>query len=208
MSNSDLTRFQSQETAFIFHRLRAETADAHSALEGQLPVFDPKLSLDRYRQLLIRLYGYYLPLEECLLSDPQLAETQFDYTERAKSPLIEADLLALGETPTTISQIPRCTSLPVLVTRAELFGGLYVIESATLRSQAIRRHLQAKLGLTLENGGAFFSGYDSDTMRKWNEFSATLVEAAAEFGDDDGIVESARRTCETLENWLGQSPGV
>ena len=83
-----------------------------------------------------------------------------------------------------------------------------MIEGTALRSQLIRQHLQAKLGLMLENGGAYFSGYHSDTMRKWNEFSATLVEAAAEFGDDDGIVHSARRTCETLENWLGQSPGV
>jgi len=186
----------------IFKRLRAETQVLHSALEARIPVMDPTFSLADYQRLLTRFYGYYLPLEPRLLAWSRAEGRGIDYAERLKVPALERDLLALGETPETLAQLPRCAALPALATEAEGLGCLYVVEGSTLGGQVITRQLQKTLGLSPESGDAFFGGYGVETGARWKAFGVRMEEAAARLAQDDAIIAGANETFRTLEHWL------
>jgi heme oxygenase len=97
----------------ILNRLRNETNQHHSVLERRLPLFSPQLTLENYRRLLARFYGYYAVLEGRLLAASPSEEIFFDYTGRRKLPFLDHDLLALGSTVTELKSIPRCDDLPI-----------------------------------------------------------------------------------------------
>lgn len=115
-----------------FKRLKQATTARHASLESKLPLLDPAMTRDHYRDFLGRFLGYYAPLETQLLKAAQWGEIGFDYTERYKTPRLKQDLLALGSSNDDIANIPRCADLPAIATTAELLGCLYVIEGATL----------------------------------------------------------------------------
>jgi len=54
----------------ILDRLKQATRERHEVLEGKLPLLDPHLSLDNYRHLVSKFYGYYAPMELMLLALP------------------------------------------------------------------------------------------------------------------------------------------
>ena len=189
--------------AMILKRLKQATSERHTALEGQLPLLDPCLSREDYHQLLGRFFGYYAPLETRLLALPWRNEIGFDYTDRHKTPRLEQDLIALGETPETLARLPRCQDLPEVASLSNLLGCLYIIEGATLGGQIITRHLQIHLGLTPETGAAFFNGYGAQTGAQWQTFCTMLTDLAERTGcDEEEIIATANRTFETLEQWL------
>ena len=188
--------------AMILKHLKQATRENHAALEGQLPLLDPLLSHENYRQLLSRFFGYYAPLETQLLALPWPDEIGFDYSVRHKTPRLEQDLIALGETPETLAQLPRCQDLPEVVTFPNLLGCLYVIEGATLGGQIITRHLRINLGLTPETGAVFFNGYGAQTGAHWQTFCKMLTDLTEETSGDEDIIATANRTFETLGQWL------
>ena len=190
------------ETGSILTRLRVETADAHTALETRLPFLHPGFTRPEYGELLSRFWGYYVTLEPRLIAGPSLGYPAFNYSDRLKTPLLERDLCVLGETRESIAQVPRCDDLPPITTVAELLGCLYVIEGSTLGGMVIQQHLQANLGVTREEGCAFFNAYGPETREKWQGFRAVMLSATARFGGEDAIVLTARRTFETLDRWL------
>ncbi|MDA0702102.1 MAG: biliverdin-producing heme oxygenase [Proteobacteria bacterium] len=109
--------------------LQAETRDLHLRFHD-LPVFrdllGQRLSIERYRSLLARLYGFYLPLDAMLsrgvarLADDVLPDP---YQERA--PYLREDLARLGqmgEEGAAHEQLPRCASLPVLRADGDVLG--------------------------------------------------------------------------------------
>jgi heme oxygenase len=186
----------------ILKRLHDETSVRHAALERQLPLLNPQLSLESYHCLVAKFHGYYAPLEERILELPWWEEIKFDYAERRKTPLLKQDLLSLGTTADGLAKNPRCDKLPDLGRIWQALGCLYVIEGATLGGRLITRHLQASLGLTPECGGAFFAGYGAETGARWKSFGAMLGGVAEERSQEDMIVASANRTFETMERWL------
>jgi len=190
--------------AMILKRLKESTRERHAALEDQLPLLDPQLSRENYHQLLGRFYGYYAPLETQLLALPWWDKIGFAYTDRHKTPRLEQDLTALGETSGTLTLLPRCQDLPEAASLSNLLGCLYVIEGATLGGQIITRHLQATLGLTPETGAAFFNGYGAQTGAQWQTFCTMLTDLAERTGGDEEIIATANRTFETLGQWLFQ----
>jgi heme oxygenase len=185
----------------ILKRLRSETSERHAALEHRLPLVDPRLLRDGYRTILEGFFGYYAPLEVQLRGASVWAELEFDFAARRKVPELEKDLVLLGRTAEELTRLPQCAELPELETIPQVLGCLYVIEGSTLGGQVITRHLQSNLGITPETGGAFFAGYGAETGARWQAFGA-MITAAARFGGEDEIVESANRTFETLELWL------
>jgi heme oxygenase len=188
--------------AMTLKDLKQATNERHAALEGQLPLLNPLLSHEDYRQLLSRFFGYYAPLEKQLLALPWPDEIGFDYSSRHKTPRLEQDLIALGETPETLAKLPRCQELPEVVTLSNLLGCLYVIEGATLGGQIITQHLQINLGLTPETGAAFFNGYGEQTSVHWQTFCKMLTDLTEETSGDEEIIATANRTFETLGQWL------
>src|ERR1051325_9493262 len=114
-------------------RLRRETRAEHEAIEATLGL-DRDPTLERYREILERFYGFYLPLERELVP--------LGFSERVKTPLLRADLEALGIDPSTVS---LCADIPRPCTQPERFGVCYVLEGATLGGQIISRRLQSSL---------------------------------------------------------------
>jgi heme oxygenase len=186
----------------ILQQLKLATHDRHKALEKQLPLLRPALSLPDYRQFLSRFLGYYLPLEARLLPLPWWQQMAFAYSDRRKSPRLEQDLLALGEAAASVQCLPQCRDLPALETLPQLLGCLYVVEGATLGGQIISRHLQATLGLTASTGAGFFSGYGPLTGSHWKAFCTELTSLSVRCGSDDAVIASANETFATLDRWL------
>ena len=185
----------------ILKRLREETTRNHTAIESQMPLLDPSMSLDTYRELLSRFWGYYAPLEQQLQNETAMywPESEYVWSEREKAPLLAQDLRALGQ---TAAMYPKCSDLPPLTTPAHVLGCLYVVEGASLGGQIISKHLDSNLGLTPESGAAFFHGYGSETGPRWQSFRQFLTSNAEPMNQDDEIVVSANATFRTLAEWL------
>ena len=179
--------------------LKTETATAHERLEDRLALLKPDWEPSAYRRLLERFYGYYAALEPVLASAG--ATTGMVGPERAKTPRLPADLVALGLDEAAIDASPRCTALPALDSAAKALGCLYVVEGSTLGGQVLARHFASALGVTPDAGCAFFSGYGRETGARWGAFVAALdaLDTPAVRAE---APTAALETFETLEAWL------
>jgi len=183
--------------------LKAATGTRHAALERQLPLLDSNLSHAIYRQYVQRLFGFYDPLETRLSALPWWDAIGFDYALRHKTPRLRQDLLLLGDTEQTIAGLPRCERLPPLISEAQLWGCLYVIEGATLGGQIIIKHLHTHLGLTASSGASFFDGYGPQTGSRWKAFCAAVPAEGDDVpGGRDAMLLSANLTFDALSEWL------
>lgn len=181
-------------------QLRDATRVAHDRIELVLPVLDPRLTRPRYVRVLEALYGFYAPLEPLCAAAAGADSPALDLPARAKLPLLEADLGALGATPTEIHGLPWARQLPTVTSASQAMGVLYVLEGATLGGQIIQRQLRGSLGIDVESGAAFFVGYGARTRQMWMQFSGYLERAAGLELDD--ATRAAVETFETMERWL------
>ena len=177
----------------ILVKLKESTRSRHDALESVVDVMNRMFTLDDYGELLGKFYRFYSVVEPKLPVDG-LREAGFDAETRRKTPLLERDLGNLG----TLDSIKSCvpwTNTPKTDSVAEAFGSVYVMEGATLGGQVISRHLKQHLGITPDNGGAFFNSYGPDVGKMWKEFGA-IVTAWSERHpeEDEAIVNSAMAT--------------
>ena len=182
--------------------LRHGTQAHHARAEARLPLMDEALTVERYRQMLTRLLGFYAPLEQ-RLAGADWSRIALDPERRRKWPLLVADLRALALTDAQIEALPRCDDLPEARSLADALGCLYVLEGATLGGQLVRRHVAARLGLGPQNGCAFFAAYGDAVGPMWREYQqrlATLVDSGAVEADE--VVGAARRTFDALTRWL------
>ena len=190
----------------ILSRLRETTKPYHDRLEQHLALLETPLTVERYRRLLQRFYGYYVPLEKAAV--PLAAQLPFlplDLPRRRKTPLLERDLSALGVNAGTRAELPCCRALPSLKTVPTLFGCLYVLEGATLGGQLITRHLQQTLNIFPENGGSFFASYGPAVGVMWKEFGSVLMKYAETAPEvQEAILISASATFQTLHNWMAE----
>ena len=181
-------------------RLRTETRPQHEAIETALDLMSEALDRDAFRRTLERFFGFYRPLEAGLWAVKGWVERGLDLTERRKTPLLEADLRALGvDKP---QDLTICTDLPPHDTVAAAFGCLYVLEGATLGGQVIGPVLRKRLGVTLDTGGRFFHGYGDRTGAMWQRFRAALIAFAIVPGDQDEIISAAKDTFSKLHRWM------
>jgi heme oxygenase (biliverdin-IX-beta and delta-forming) len=175
--------------------LKQETIQLHQQIENGLDLFRSDFTLEDYRSLLVRFYGYYSPWEEraavtapCLLA------------QRSKRANLAIDLEYLGMPRDEISSIAPCDDLPPLDTPARVLGSMYVVEGSTLGGQILLRHMRSRFGLK-QAGCAFFSGYGEQTGRMWKQFGGILEESPSEWRPE--IVSSAVATFESMGRWLG-----
>jgi heme oxygenase len=180
-------------------RLRSETREQHDAIEKTLLLMDDDLTLETYRRQLEQFYGFYKPVEERLFKRCGPLAAWLAVEQRRKTALLQADLSALGHP--AVARLPLCTELPSLVSSAECFGCLYVLEGATLGGMIISRHVQLKLGVTPSAGAAFFGGYGDQTGAMWQQFRAAITAFSTDEDDQDVVVASARTTFLALQKW-------
>ena len=182
-------------------RLKDETRDVPESLERDLKLVESDLTLDQYRIIVERFYGFYEPWERAI--EPLLTEHLPGYANsRAKAPRLVEDLRALKS---SIANLPLCDRLPDCANWPAVLGSLYVTEGATLGGQIVSRRLQQKLGLSPRAGISFFWSYGMDVSSMWRNFCAMLL-AHAPPSEDDVVVRAARQTAEAMHEWLCMKP--
>lgn len=182
----------------VLERLKAETRPEHDAIEAALGLLDPSLTQAAYCGTLSRFYGFYRPLEAGVWSLCDWREHGLEPAERRKTPLLEADLRALGVDP---PQLSTCADLPPHRTIAFAFGCLYVMEGATLGGQVISRHIRQTLGLMPAAGGRFFDGYGARTGAMWRAYRTALAAFTTTHDRQDHVVDAAVQTFRKLRTW-------
>ncbi len=188
----------------ISARLRTETADHHERIENarlfkRLSADD--FSMDDYREILSRFYGFYAPLEKAFSQHANIMQA-LDYDQRFKLPLIAADLRAMGMTDDTLAAIPECTELPSTDTAAHAMGCIYVMEGSTHGAQFIARTIRQKLNLTEPTGVTFYEGYGKNTHPMWAAYKTYLDGSFDPATQGDEIVEAASATFNALQHWM------
>ena len=184
----------------IRQQLKRATADLHRRLESGLDLLGTDLSPDRYRQTLECFFGFYAPIEAGIAR--VAAGSELGLPLRARTLLIESDLLSLGLSAREVADLPRSTELPRLSCREELAGCLYVLEGACLGGRIIAPVLRDRLGVAEGSGASFFIGDGDGTQARWHIFLAWLeglVDAGAQL---DELVASARATFLAFAVWV------
>lgn len=163
----------------ILAALRNATGPAHERVEQLLPLFDPALSLEQYAATLEMFHTLYAPLEAAVANALRESPLRTEAAQRAKLPLLQADLFHLGRSREDLQAFPPALCIPDLPTPAHALGAMYVMEGATLGGQVIQRHISSALGLSVGRGLSFFSSYGDRAGAMWAGFRALLADAPA-----------------------------
>ena len=180
----------------ILQQLRSGTADLHESLETALPLGSMDLTLDRYIQVLQGFRGFFAGWEPAArnAAPPALAPLLL---ERARTPLLDRDLAALG----CIPELAIATALPAMSGIVSLLGSMYVLEGSRLGGQYLVRGLESRLGLTPQRGLSFFYGFGPQTGSQWKAFCA-IVEQHVPPSASQEAVAAARSTFLAVHHWM------
>lgn len=186
----------------ILQKLKESTRQQHEHVEGTVDVMNQMFSLEDYKRLISRFWAFYAAFEPSLPYD-ELKDAGLDYDQRRKLAMLEADAKVLElEEPEAFEDLPDLSSLP------KVFGSLYVVEGSTLGGAVIARHLKEHLGLTPENGGAFYSSYGPMIGPMWKSFGEAITAYAGDGSNDDEIVESAKKTFDSINALFSKDEAV
>ncbi len=189
----------------ILKKLKEATKEQHEALESVVDVMNRMFTKENYGALLTKFYRFYNAME-AQLPAAELKAAGFDIEERRKLPLLERDLTSLGLLEEAKAAANLKPATPSLDTAAKAFGAIYVMEGATLGGQVITRHLRDHLGLSVEEGGAFFNSYGPMVGPMWKAFGEAVTEFAEKNNDDDAIVDTAKETFDCFRNSFEEEP--
>lgn len=183
----------------IFLQVKQQTQHLHDQLEQSVDIFNQLAHIDHYRSVLEIFYGFYQPLENKLTMVDGVELLEFH--TRLKVPHLRSDLQALGLQGESIDQLQTCNELPAIHSLAGALGCWYVVEGATLGGQIISKQL-AKLGITIDHGGAFFNAYGTNTATMWLNFK-NIVEQRVNTQENENIfIDSAQETFVKLIHWF------
>ena len=180
----------------LMQKLKESTRPQHEAVEGSVDVMSKLFSLEDYKLMIAKFRSFYSGYEPTL-PYADLKAAGFDYDERRKLPSLDADAQALG-----LEGGEAFTALPDVSSLARAFGSIYVIEGSTLGGQVISRHLKEHLGLTPENGGAFFASYGSQVGSMWKQFGQAVTKFSGDGTHDEEIVEAAKQTFDSINKCM------
>ena len=172
--------------------LRAATQEAHERLHqhaGFAAIQDSTIGLADYRDLIARLYGFYLPFEVALEIVP----------ERTNS--LAADLDVMGPKAPR-ERVSICGALPRLDSAYRRLGALYVAEGSALGGRALARKLDRLLGEYDVAGRRFFVGRGAGTNAAWKRYLLRLAAAPTDPSVHAEIIEGAVETFAAFEDWL------
>jgi heme oxygenase len=187
----------------LLEKLRTETRPAHDSIEQAMDLENRMVSLEAYRSVLERFYGFHAGWEDRAAST--FSEPDF-FDPRRKTALLAKDLLALGLSEEEITGLPLCEPMAPSGTRSEVLGTMYVMEGSTLGGTIIARLMEDRFGLTAETGCAYFRSYGPGVGQMWRDFRAKL-DAEAHPDRDATVVASASLTFRRMQDWVcGRTP--
>lgn len=184
----------------ILSQLRAATAEAHRELEEAINIPALCTSQESYARLLERFLGFFEPFEKVLQAIPGWVEKGFQWPERTKTPMLHADLSALGRSKAQIAALPRCADLPRPANLAAAFGCAYVLEGSTLGG----RHIVGALAKSAipQEAQHYFSSYGERVGARWREFLGMLT--AFPNTETEAMTSMAVRTFDNLGTWFNE----
>jgi heme oxygenase len=185
----------------VHAQLKRGTAELHRRLERALDLLDPDLSPDRYRRILECFLGFYAPVEAGL-ERAAAAGLALWLPIRARTELIERDLLSLGLSRRELADLPRCADLPRLSRPEEMAGCLYVLEGACLGGRVIAPVLRERLGVAQGSGASFFIGDAEGTQTRWRVFLDWLEGLVRADTQTSEIIASAQATFLAFALWV------
>ena len=187
----------------LHQQLKRETAGLHRSLEAKLGLFEPEFLIHRYVQVLQTFHGFYAPVEASLLRLTAVGPP-LGFPLRARTELIESDLLALGLSRRDLAELRRCTNLPRLSCREDMAGCLYVLEGACLGGQVIAPMLRQRLAVDKDSGASFFVGDAEATSARWILVLTWLDALVCAGARSEKVAASACATFLTLARWVEQ----
>jgi len=174
--------------------LRAATQDVHDRLHhhaGFASIQDATIGLADYQDLIVRLYGFYVPFEAAAAIEPDCSNW------------LAGDLETLG-LKRSLHTLPKCPSVPRLDSAYLRLRALYVIEGSTLEGRGLARGLDRLLGTGVTGGRRFFTGRGTGTGEAWRGYLAQLSAAPSEPNGRAEIIKGAVETFAAFEHWLNR----
>jgi len=183
---------------------KIKTATQHSHQETEkilVGKMKTMRSVNDYAGILKLFYGYFGGLEQQIEKYIN-ADNLSDYNERRKTAAVADDLVALGH---ALPNKAANNELPIIETKLQAFGALYVIEGSTLGGKIISKMVQQHLGIKDGRGLSFFNGYGEDTGKKWSGFQQILNSIASGPEEEDEVITAANNTFAKFKTWLEAS---
>jgi heme oxygenase len=188
----------------MLNRLDMETRDQHAEVDGYwLDLMASGVTLEQYKALLTRIYGFEAPIESALAYTPHLVIA--DRRERTRSALIVQDLLALGISPGKITALPQCDSIAPFDDPAEALGWKYVIERPTQLHSAIKRNVVSRIA-DVANACSYLSACDGIAAARWQQFGLLLDDVAKRPGASERMVSAAKAAFDAMIGWFRRVP--
>ena len=186
-------------------RLRAETAAAHERMHvhpGFAAAAAGTIERSDYLRLLARLYGFHRPFEDIVRQAEGVTGAGLDVEARARSPLLLADLRALGFDQEAIANVPLWPAPMRFASEGSLLGALYVLEGSTLGGVQIARALKACVSDETGAGRSFFLGHGRRHGEMWAEFLRKLEALSEQAPQVEAAISAAIATFDAFETWM------
>jgi heme oxygenase len=181
------------ENVSLRQSLRDATQDIHQGLHlhpGFLAIQNGTIDAATYRDLLARLYGFYLTFEPA-------AKIMAD-----RSAWLQEDLAALSVTNADLAAIPRCTDFPVLDDSESQLGARYVVEGSSLGGLSLARNLDSLLGADVQEGRRFFVGRGPGGGQAWKGLLTGLKAVERDPVACRRVIAAAIATFQTFAFWM------
>ena len=183
----------------VLDKVRIETKEDHQALEKLvIPQIKSIQSETDYVEVLKLFYGYFKPVEECIdkyLSDEIIPH----FSTRRKSAAILNDIQSLQPG----STVKICTDVPVINSKEEAIGAMYVLEGSTLGGKIISEMIRKRLNIE-EGSLSFFSGYKERSDEMWHLFINAMNDKVSDTHSDI-VVETAKNTFIKFKHWIQEN---
>ncbi len=183
--------------------LRKKTQDSHNSLH-QNPSFEALLAgtLSRrdYVQLLAKLWAFYRPLDQKLISACKEFNTHivdFRYAPRAR--LLAEDLAKMGFNPELPYPPATDTNWACCRTPAQLGGILYVIEGSLLGGAVLAKAMGRSDELS-GSGQNYWIWCRDHCRRRWDMTMRLL--ACYDYQDISELASAADATFQAMSNWM------
>ncbi len=189
----------------FFQRLREGIMPFHDEAEKVGPlhsIVSGTISMDEYRNVLMRLHGFVDPAERIIESRIHEDGLGFDYETMKRLPHLEKDLAFLGTTKGEVRRLPTCEDLAALETVPQAIGILYPFEGSRLGGQVLSKALRERFGFSELQGYAYFASNGANVGVLWQSFKDEVGRYVDERGHDEEIIESARNGFASLNTWL------
>lgn len=185
----------------VLSELKAATAAEHVAIEKSIDWERRFATPEGYARFLRAWRSFYAEAETVLARQPW-AVLGYDFEARRKTGWLDQDLARLPAASGLASPLAE-PSVPQPEDLAAAIGACYVLEGATLGGQFIARQLKA-LGITPDQGGAFYAGYGPLTGERWTAFRAMATDYCQTPERTASAVAGAKAMFAALSRWADQ----